>query len=347
MAIIFHDTFTDTPGTLLTAHFPEVGPGWIKDFTARSFQDGATIDMEIDATGTKATPVGNVSNRRNARIGMIADTGTGATEYQITCTLDETTTDRDAPFYLTARYRNDGDGSDGYFVGGFAPNGGGEGNNGVFMFRLNGTNIRYLAFNRNIGLTAGDTLKFVVTDPLKQFYINGNLVLSTVDNGLPDQGFPGFAYGNFISTFENVDLQPNLLDFTVDTTITGEETKPEVPITRVSTGSDSQIQLFKWEGLNETNRGAPFINPRLTRKSMQVVGSFAGGIVEMQATSLPPVGVESFTGQFVTLEDQLGLPVALMENGVIDRLNHAFAYRPVVLSGSGVNLTVYLLSVED
>jgi len=338
MPVIFQDFFNDNGFTTLSAHTPDVGTGWTEDFTSpnQSTPNAMNITFEEDA----ATPSREDDNSRMATV--TTETMSSA-NYQITVNLKTTPSDPDAPFFLAGRYDDD---FGFYGAGGYRPNGGADQSRGLVMFSIRGGTVFYLDANPNIGITAGDELRFIVTDERKALYLNGNLVLQSNDNAITDAGRAGMVFGNWLSTLDDVDNDMEISDFTVDTTIAPEPAKTEIPLIRVPSGPNSQVQLYKWEGLNETNRGEPFVEPRLTRKSIQVVGTFAGGLVRMEGALIPPGSPDAFPGMFVHMEDSLGIPVSFLANGVIDRINHAFAYRPVVVSGSGADVTLFLLSVE-
>ena len=341
MAIIFQDLFNDTPGTLLINHTPDVGTGWLNEII--SFRITGTPGLEINTTGIEAAPV---SNSTDARQLVVTDPVFTTSDYQIEANIPRVSADVDASVWIAGRYESP---STFYLAGGYPANGGPQGveKAGVMILRIRGNVVEVLGHNPDIGITGGTNVRFVVTDQAKELWLNGNLILRSVDNSIAGPGRAGIGHGNFFSSFDDIRTVVTFADFTVDDVIATEPVKTEIPIIRVSTGSDSQIQLFKWEGLNETNRGEPFVDPRLTRKTFQVVGDFQGGVVRLEAVVLPPAGPESFPGQFVEVENSLGLPVRLMQNGVIDRINHAFAYRPVVVSGSGADVDAFLLSVAD
>ena len=338
MPVIFQDNFNDVPGTDIKVHTPDIGLGWIHQFTAP--KEGADNSLEISSSGDECEPV-NVDT--DSRFSMTMSDVVLTNEYQVKAVIRQVTGDADAAFWLVARWQ---DQQDFYGAGGYPSSGGLDQTRGLVMFVIRFGLLSVLATAPEVGLTDGDELRFVCTDEAKELWLNGNLVLRSNDNSFRFIGPAGLSYGNWLATQDDVRDDTRVTFFEVDTTIELEPVKPEIPFIRISTGQDSQIQLFKWEGLNETNRGAVLVSPRLTRKSIQVVGIFGGGLIRMEGSLIPIDSPDSFAGQFVAMEDQLGLRVSLLFNGVIDRINHAFAYRPVVVSGSGADLTLFLLSVS-
>lgn len=336
MPIEFLDTFTDTPGTLLTSHTPDTGTGW-----TTFIKEPDTIgDWAISNTGLTAHIPGFFYASRSI---ILADDAPSSPNYEIEIIIaDDFPVSPVSPLWMIARY--DASDDNYYFAGGYFQDGPNRSPQGLVIGRKRFGTIYTLAATPSVNIAPNNTYRFSVTDESKDLYVNDILVLSASDNSIDAAGLAGLGTGSLLRTRDVIEGANRVDQFSINTTLTTTPLpKTEVAIERVPTPSVSQIQLFKWEGLDQNSVGEALVDPRLTRKTIQVVGQFTSGTVIMQGSVAPP---GTFDRQWIQLDNQLGVPILFNRPGRIDRMDHAYAFRPVAFAGSDMDITVYLLSVE-
>jgi len=174
MSVFLSDTFTDTNGTLLSAHTPETGGSWTK----RSGFSNLTI------TSNKAVGSSNFNNvYTNAAV-------PGGNEYDIEYDLTP-----------SSGYNNDCFGRfvdlNNYFRCVLA-------NNFIYFYKkVSGTEtlITFVGYSLNIGVV--NTVKFEIRDAAKKVYIDSVEKISTADDSITDAGIVGIG-GDSESKIDNL-----------------------------------------------------------------------------------------------------------------------------------------------
>lgn len=334
MPIEFFDDFDDTNNTFLTDHTPDVGTAWINEFTTPN----TNVRYEIDS-GSRCSPT---EFEPAERMIVVADPAPSSEEYDVKLRLDlPTNYEATSPIFAVARYQ---DASTFYFAGGYSANSGSRLRYGLYLGKIFFDRIVILDAKPNIGLKRDSLVRFHITNDVKELYIDEILALRTTDNGIDSAGRAGMANGAWINSVDQVRGNAFIDSFEINTTVITEPSPTVIPYERVPSGPNSQVALYRWPGLSEGTVGQALENPKLTRKTIQTSGVFGGGIVVVQGS----VALEgTFANQFVQLSNFNSSPVEFLDSSIIDGVNHAFLYRPVVYGGSGMNVDVYLLSVED
>lgn len=107
--------------------------------------------------------------------------------------------------------------------------------------------------------------------------------------------------------------------------------------TQITTPFDGPIKIYKWASLTEADTAAAINNPRFNDKTIQVVGTFGGGTIDIEGS------VIFASPTFAVLTDPQGSAASFTGAGIKTVLQNVYWLRPNVSAGTGVSVDVYLL----
>jgi hypothetical protein len=183
------DTFTDTNGTLLENHTPEVGGAWSDlglNFTGGSNRGHVEIQDNV------ATRRSNV--HRNAAVPPTAEYVVSA-DFTIPSSMNFGSTS--TYWWLAARLTDTGTGTpDGYFAGGDGALAASERYWSIYK-RVGGVTTMLATQGLSAPPVTGATIsvEFTCTDAEKVLRVNGSVVATTTDNEITQVGRVGIAVG--------------------------------------------------------------------------------------------------------------------------------------------------------
>jgi hypothetical protein len=111
---------------------------------------------------------------------------------------------------------------------------------------------------------------------------------------------------------------------------------------KVKTPFDGTVQLFKWANMADGDVGQAVAAAGFNDKTVRVAGDFgAGGQVVAEGSLIPETVLAA---DYDPLVDPQGNPIAFSVAGIETVLENVYLFRPRVAAGTGVDVTVYLLT---
>ena len=173
----FSDSFTDTNGTLLTAHTPDAGTGWTESGDASAF-----IDAEIQ--NNQARPS---SNRANQDLIVHADPDQSSADYTVKATIKGLQEANSRPLGLIARYTDD----DNFYLAEILP--------GEDQFKLwvkNAGTPTQLGSTINQAPAVNDVVELIVSGTTISVKVNSTEIISVTNSVHSSAGAGGLFWGD-------------------------------------------------------------------------------------------------------------------------------------------------------
>lgn len=117
----------------------------------------------------------------------------------------------------------------------------------------------------------------------------------------------------------------------------------DIKAVKQNTPFDGSITLYKWEGLTENDVGLPVIIPARADRSVQFIGAFGGGQIDIEASNVPESVIDT---DYFTVSDPFGSPVEALAPGGFGLTENAYQVRPKPVAGAAMNVDVWLLAIR-
>jgi len=110
-----------------------------------------------------------------------------------------------------------------------------------------------------------------------------------------------------------------------------------------NTPFDGAIELWKWENLTENDVGLPVQIPTRADRSMQFIGDFGGGQIDVEGSNVPESVLDT---DHETLSDPFGSLVEAVGPGMFGITENTYQIRPKPVSGSSMDVDALLLVIR-
>ncbi len=110
-----------------------------------------------------------------------------------------------------------------------------------------------------------------------------------------------------------------------------------------NTPLDGAIALYKWSGITENDVGIPVVIPSRADRSVQMIGAFGGGVIEVQGSNVPLSVLDS---EHAVLTDPFGSLLEISAGGMFGITENSYQVRPRPVSGAAMSVDVYLLVIR-
>ncbi len=110
-----------------------------------------------------------------------------------------------------------------------------------------------------------------------------------------------------------------------------------------NTPFDGAIELWTWEGLTENDVGLPVLIPSRADRSIQFIGDFGGGQIDVEGSNVPESVLDA---DHETLSDPFGSLVEAIGPSIIGLTENTYQVRPKPVSGTNMDVDAHLLVIR-